>query len=260
MRTSRPAFGIPYGCLRERLVSRVAGADRRVAILVIVGAAERRRVCCASPPARARRVAGYVDRARRPARARAGARCPFRDDLRPLTVGSASWWSSWSRPSRRPARPRHRRRRSSGSSRSTSSSCRRTARSRSNGPEYVTSLFVFLGLSILISFLFARAAERADGRRGARGRAPDACRSSAATSSCRGPGEETYRALLEHVVAAVRLRPPARSSSRMPGVGARRAGGRRRRSRDGDAQLGPGSTRGAPPSGCPSASGTGTSV
>ncbi len=66
-------------------------------------------------------------------------------------------------------------------------------------PEDVTSLFVLLGLSILISVLFARAAERADAAEAREGE----LRSLQALSRdlvVRGPGDETYRALLEHVV------------------------------------------------------------
>src|SRR6266516_1702875 len=66
-------------------------------------------------------------------------------------------------------------------------------------PEDVTALFVLLGLSILISVLFARAAERADAAEAREG----ALRSLQALSRdlvVRGPGDETYRALLEHVV------------------------------------------------------------
>lgn len=66
-------------------------------------------------------------------------------------------------------------------------------------PEDVTSLFVLLGLSILISVLFARAAERADAAEAREGE----LRSLQELSRdlvVRGPGQETYRALLEHVV------------------------------------------------------------
>ena len=66
-------------------------------------------------------------------------------------------------------------------------------------PEDVTALFVLLGLSILISVLFARAAERADAAEAREGE----LRSLQELSRdlvVQGPGEETYRALLEHVV------------------------------------------------------------
>jgi two-component system, OmpR family, sensor histidine kinase KdpD len=66
-------------------------------------------------------------------------------------------------------------------------------------PEDVTSLFVLLGLSILISVLFARAAERADAAEAREGE----LRSLQELSRdlvVQGPGQETYRALLEHVV------------------------------------------------------------
>ncbi len=66
-------------------------------------------------------------------------------------------------------------------------------------PEDVTALFVLLGLSILISVLFARAAERADAAEAREGE----LRSLQELSRdlvVQGPGDETYRALLEHVV------------------------------------------------------------
>jgi two-component system, OmpR family, sensor histidine kinase KdpD len=66
-------------------------------------------------------------------------------------------------------------------------------------PEDVTALFVLLGLSILISVLFARAAERADAAEAREGE----LRSLQELSRdlvVQGPGEGTYRALLEHVV------------------------------------------------------------
>ena len=53
--------------------------------------------------------------------------------------------------------------------------------------EHVVALFVFLGLSILISLLYARAVERADAAEG-KERSCGPCRSSAATSSCADPG------------------------------------------------------------------------
>jgi two-component system sensor histidine kinase KdpD len=66
-------------------------------------------------------------------------------------------------------------------------------------PEHVVSLFVFLGLSVLISFLFARATDRAD--------AADERASELRTLQgfsrdlvVQGPGEETYRSLLTHLL------------------------------------------------------------
>ena len=72
-----------------------------------------------------------------------------------------------------------------------------------------------------------RACGGAGGRgRGARRASCRRCRSSAATSSCRGPGEETYGALLGDVVRGS-ASTPAPSSCRSRGR-ARRAGDRRR--------------------------------
>ncbi len=65
--------------------------------------------------------------------------------------------------------------------------------------EYVVALFVFLGLSVMISLLFARAIERAD----AAEEKEEELRSLQELSRdlvVRGPGEDTYRALLEDVV------------------------------------------------------------
>ena len=66
-------------------------------------------------------------------------------------------------------------------------------------PEDVTALFVFLGLSILISILFARAAERADAAE-AREAELRTLQELSRDLVVQGPGEETYRALLEHLV------------------------------------------------------------
>lgn len=66
-------------------------------------------------------------------------------------------------------------------------------------PEDVTALFVFLGLSILISILFARAGERADAAE-AREAELRTLQELSRDLVVQGPGEETYRALLEHLV------------------------------------------------------------
>ena len=66
-------------------------------------------------------------------------------------------------------------------------------------PEDVTALFVFLGLSILISILFARAAERADAAE-AREAELRTLQELSRDLVVQGPGEETYRALLESLV------------------------------------------------------------
>jgi two-component system, OmpR family, sensor histidine kinase KdpD len=66
-------------------------------------------------------------------------------------------------------------------------------------PEDITALFVFLGLSVLISFLFARAAERADAAE-AREAEVRTLQELSRDLVVQGPGEETYRELLEHVV------------------------------------------------------------
>jgi two-component system sensor histidine kinase KdpD len=66
-------------------------------------------------------------------------------------------------------------------------------------PEDVTALFVFLGLSIVISILFARAAERADAAE-ARETEVRTLQELSRDLVVQGPGEETYRTLLEHLV------------------------------------------------------------
>jgi two-component system sensor histidine kinase KdpD len=66
-------------------------------------------------------------------------------------------------------------------------------------PEDVTALFVLLGLSILISVLFARAAERADAAE-AREAELRILQELSRDLVVQGPGEDTYRALLEHLV------------------------------------------------------------
>ena len=65
--------------------------------------------------------------------------------------------------------------------------------------EYVVALFVFLGLSVLISLLFARAIERADAAEEKEGELR-ALQELSRDLVVRGPGEDTYRALLEDVV------------------------------------------------------------
>ena len=65
--------------------------------------------------------------------------------------------------------------------------------------EYVVALFVFLGLSIMISLLFARAIERADVAE-EKGEELRVLQELSRDLVVRGPGEETYRALLEDVV------------------------------------------------------------
>jgi two-component system sensor histidine kinase KdpD len=65
--------------------------------------------------------------------------------------------------------------------------------------EHVVALFVFLGLSVLISALLARAVERADA---AESREAELRTLQALSRDLviQGPGEETYRGLLEHLV------------------------------------------------------------
>ncbi len=65
--------------------------------------------------------------------------------------------------------------------------------------EYVVALFVFLGLSIMISLLFARAIERADAAEEKEGELR-VLQELSRDLVVRGPGEETYRALLDDVV------------------------------------------------------------
>jgi two-component system sensor histidine kinase KdpD len=66
-------------------------------------------------------------------------------------------------------------------------------------PEHVVSLFVFLGLSALISFLFARAADRAEAAE-ERERELRTLQELSRELVVQGPGEETYRALLENLL------------------------------------------------------------
>src|SRR5262245_21533157 len=65
--------------------------------------------------------------------------------------------------------------------------------------EHVVALFVFLGLSVLISALLARAVERADAAE-AREAELRTLQELSRDLVIQGPGEETYRGLLEHLV------------------------------------------------------------
>jgi len=65
--------------------------------------------------------------------------------------------------------------------------------------EHVVALFVFLGLSVLISALLARTAERADAAE-SREAELRTLQELSRDLVIQGPGEETYRALLEHLV------------------------------------------------------------
>ena len=66
--------------------------------------------------------------------------------------------------------------------------------------EHVVALFVFLGLSILISLLYARAVERADAAE-AKERELRTLQELSRELVVRGPGEDAYRELLADVVA-----------------------------------------------------------
>ena len=102
---------------------------------------------------------------------------------------------------------------------------------RSAGRSTSWSCSSFLGLSVLISELLARAAERARGRRGARGRAADdpGAEPRAHDSAC--PGEDTYEAALTRVMRRVRLRGgrAVRRADRGRSRAGRAGHGRRRR-------------------------------
>jgi two-component system sensor histidine kinase KdpD len=65
--------------------------------------------------------------------------------------------------------------------------------------EHVVALFVFLGLSVLVSALLARAVERADAAE-AREAELRTLQELSRDLVIQGPGEETYRTLLEHLV------------------------------------------------------------
>ena len=89
----------------------------------------------------------------------------------------------------------------------------------SGGAEYVVVLFVFLGLSVLISALLAR---RATARRPPRRGRPSCGRCSGAERRPGGracPGREAYAHMLERLRRAVRVRRRRRCSSRTPDYG-----------------------------------------
>ncbi len=66
-------------------------------------------------------------------------------------------------------------------------------------PEHVVALVVFLGLSVFISFLFARSAERRDAAE-EREAELRTLQELSRDLVVRGPGEDTYRSLLDHIV------------------------------------------------------------
>ena len=65
--------------------------------------------------------------------------------------------------------------------------------------EYVVSLFVFLGVSVLVSLLFARAADRAEAAEEHEAELK-MLQELSRDLVVQGPGEETYRLLLEHLL------------------------------------------------------------
>ena len=95
--------------------------------------------------------------------------------------------------------------------------------------EYVVALFVFLGLSIMISLLFARAIERADAAEEKEGELR-VLQELSRDLVVRGPGEETYRALLDDVVERYGYEAGALFVHE-PGEGLVERGGRPRRAR-----------------------------
>jgi two-component system sensor histidine kinase KdpD len=70
---------------------------------------------------------------------------------------------------------------------------------RVDRPEHVVALFVFLGLSVLISALLASAADRADAAE-SREAELRTLQELSRDLVVQGPGEETYRVLVEHLV------------------------------------------------------------
>ena len=131
------------------------------------------------------------------------------------------------RDGRRQARPRDPRGPGRRSCRSTSSSCRRTTPSRSRRAEHVAALFVFLGLSVLISLLYARAVDRADAAE-ANEHELRALQELSRDLVVRGPGEETLSGAPRRCGRAVRLRGRGAVRER-PGRGPGGTGGRGRR-------------------------------
>ena len=193
-----------------------------------------RRAASRTPAALRRRTRRLRDRGRRPGRSCARASLPCRDEPRAdHRSGSPSWSSSCS--------PR----RSAGSDpgiarlvrrlprASTSSSCRRTARSRSRDAEYVVvAVRLPRARRVVISSLFARAAERAEAAEEREARAPDAAGAQPRPRRAAVRARRRTGALLERRGRAVRVRRRGAVRARCRGeglverlVGRRRAGG-----------------------------------
>ena len=155
--------------------------------------------CFVRPPGSRRRTLGYVIAVVGPGLLVLRVRCPWRDQLEPLTIGFTFLVVVVLRGGGRPARPRHPRGvRVVPGVQLLLPAAVRHVRDRARGARRRA---VRVPRAVGADLVAVRARDRAGGRgRGEGARAARRCRSSAATSWCADRGEDTYRALLDDVV------------------------------------------------------------